>query len=105
PCPLLGDHLSGGNVLTENLEDILYKSELFTKLTDRNNLKGKCGECKYKFTCGGCRVMAYYLTGDVFAEDPTCFIDELSESELESFEKQTKTNFRKYYLLSKVGGF
>ncbi|MEA1874020.1 MAG: radical SAM protein [Bacteroidota bacterium] len=104
PCPLLGDHVSGGNVLNEDLSDILFKSELFTKITDRNNLKGKCGKCKYRYTCGGCRVMAYYLTGDVFAEDPTCFIDELSDDELEKLEKQTKANFRKYYMMAKMGG-
>jgi AdoMet-dependent heme synthase len=104
PCPLLGDHLSGGNVLQTPLQDILFKSELFVKITNRENLKGKCGACKYRFTCGGCRVMAYYLTGDVYAEDPTCFIDELSDDELEALEKQTKSNFRKYYILSKMGG-
>jgi radical SAM protein with 4Fe4S-binding SPASM domain len=104
PCPLLGDHLSGGNVLQTPLKDILFKSELFVKLTNRENLKGKCGSCKYRFTCGGCRVMAYYMTGDVFAEDPTCFINELSESELKTLEQQTKANFRKYYILSKIGG-
>jgi len=104
PCPLLGDNLSGGNVLKTPLHDILYKSELFVKITNRNNLKGKCGKCKYKFTCGGCRVMAYYMTGDVFAEDPTCFIEELSEDELMTLEKQTKSNFRKYYMMSKFGG-
>ncbi|HRW22119.1 MAG TPA: radical SAM protein, partial [Bacteroidales bacterium] len=104
PCPLLGDHVSGGNILETPLKDILFKSELFTKITARNNLKGKCGKCKYRFTCGGCRVMAYYLTGDVFAEDPTCFIEELSAEELEKLEKQTKSNFKKYYILAKMGG-
>ena len=39
--------------------------------------------------------MAYYETGDVFAEDPTCFIDELTPSELRELEQQTKRNFRK----------
>jgi hypothetical protein len=48
--------------------------------------------------------MAYYLKGDVFAEDPTCFIDELSDDEIKMIEKQTESNYRKYYIMSKYGG-
>lgn len=105
PCPLLGDHVSGGNILKTNLKDILFESDLFFKLTHRDNLKGECGKCNYRFTCGGCRVMSYYKTGDLFAEDPTCFIKDLNETEIHELEELTRKNFRKYYLLSKVGGF
>ncbi len=96
PCPLVSDHVSGGNVLKEDLYDILYKSELFTKIVDRSNLEGKCGKCKFRFTCGGCRVYSYYLTGNIFASDPTCFIDELSDSELKKLEAETAKNFKNY---------
>lgn len=96
PCPLLLDNISGGNVLKTELKDILFKSELFTKIVDRSNLKGKCKDCKYNYTCGGCRTMAYYQTGDVFGEDPTCFIDELSEEELKEMEKATIKGFKNY---------
>jgi radical SAM protein with 4Fe4S-binding SPASM domain len=104
PCPLLLDNISGGNVYEQDLKDILFKSELFTNIVDRSKLKGKCGSCKYNFTCGGCRVMAYYQTGDVMAEDPTCFIDELSEDEIAEFEKTTDKNFRSYNIMTNFGG-
>jgi len=103
PCPLLSDHLSGGNVLNEKLGDILFKSPLFTRIVQRNKLEGKCGKCKYNKTCGGCRTMAYYKTGDVFASDPTCFIDELSDEDLENFEQITAKNFRNYYRMNQFG--
>lgn len=96
PCPLFADSVFAGNVLNENLEDILFKSELFTRITNRKRLEGKCGNCKYTSTCGGCRVMAYYKTGNLFAEDPTCFISELSDDELADLEKRTARNFRNY---------
>ena len=96
PCPLFADSVFAGNVLDDNLEDILFKSELFCKITDRKNLEGKCGKCKYTSTCGGCRVMAYYKTGNPFAEDPTCFIDDLSKEELLEYEKRTAHNFKNY---------
>ncbi len=38
-----------------------------------SKLKGKCGECKYKRICGGgCRMVAYSLTGDFYESMDTC---------------------------------
>ncbi|MBI5539240.1 MAG: radical SAM protein [Bacteroidia bacterium] len=96
PCPLVSDHVSGGNVLIEDLYDILYKSELFSKIVNRNNLKGKCGKCKFRFTCGGCRVYSYYMTGDIYESDPTCFIEDLSDKELKVMEDETVKQYRNY---------
>ncbi|MBI5219220.1 MAG: radical SAM protein [Bacteroidia bacterium] len=104
PCPLLGDHLSGGNVKNTNLEDILFHSELFRKIISRKHFGGKCGTCKFNFTCGGCRAMAFYHTGDVFGEDPTCFINDISDSELKEMEKEVSGIFRNYVRLAKFGG-
>jgi len=103
PCPLVSDHVSGGNVITEELYDILYKSELFTKIVERSNLEGKCGKCKFRYTCGGCRVYSYYLTGNIFASDPTCFIDDLSSNELKELETKTAKNFKNYCRMVKIG--
>jgi AdoMet-dependent heme synthase len=104
PCPLVSDHFSGGNVLKEDLKDILFKSELFQKIIDREKLGGKCGKCKFNFTCGGCRAMAYYHNGDLFGEDPTCFIDDLSEDEIREIEKETTKQFKNYVRMSVFGG-
>ncbi len=102
PCPLLSDNISAGNVYQTPLKQILYESELMIKLINRKHLKGKCGSCKYNWTCGGCRVMAFYTTGDVFAEDPTCFIDELTEDELKKLEKATAKHFRNYNRMNEI---
>ncbi len=102
PCPLIGDHVSGGNVYETPLKDILFKSELFTKIVDRKNLEGKCGNCKYTYTCGGCRVMAYYYNGNVYGEDPTCFLNDLSEKEIEKIENETVRSFKNYVRMTKV---
>jgi len=103
PCPLVSDHVSGGNVLKQDLYDILYKSELFTKIVVRSNLEGECGKCKFRFTCGGCRVYSYYLTGNIFASDPTCFIKDLSVNQLNELEKVTAKNFKNYCRMVKIG--
>jgi len=39
-------------------------------------LKGRCGACAYKEICGGnTRIRALQLTGDPWAEDPACYLD------------------------------
>jgi AdoMet-dependent heme synthase len=103
PCPMFLDHVTGGNVMKTPLEEILFQSDLFTRIVQRDKLEGKCGSCRYKYTCGGCRVMAYYYTGNVFAEDPTCFIDELSEDEISQIESKTIKSFKNYLRMAKFG--
>ena len=103
PCPMFLDHVSGGNVYKIPLKEILNESELFQQIIDRNNLEGKCGNCKYTYTCGGCRVMAYYYTGNVYAEDPTCFLHELSDKEIKKKEEQIIESFKNYVRMAKFG--
>lgn len=39
-------------------------------------LKGRCGACGFKAVCGGnTRIRALQLTGDPWAEDPACYLD------------------------------
>ncbi len=103
PCPMFLDQVKGGNVLDTDLKEILFESALFKTITNRDALKGKCGNCRYTHTCGGCRVMAYFHTGDMYAEDPICFIDELSESELSGMEAETVKSFRNYVRMAYFG--
>lgn len=75
PCSRL--QIALGNVREVSLSDIWYSSEDLAMLRDRDNLKGKCGACRYKNWCGGCRAMALARLGDHFAEDPSCWIEEV----------------------------
>ena len=104
PCPLFADQVTGGNIRNMPLKEILFESTLFSQITNRQLLKGQCHSCKYNFTCGGCRVMAYFKSGDMLAEDPTCFIKDLNEEELSQIEKQTAKSFRDYVRMAGVGG-
>jgi len=73
PCPFVP--LSGGNVRQQPLEKIWYESELFNSLRDRERLTGeKCGSCRFKHICGGCRGRAYAHSGDYLGDDPLCFL-------------------------------
>jgi len=69
PCPYLPIKL--GNVRQEKFSEIWRNNKILLELRSLN-FKGKCGECAYKGTCGGCRARAYYRFGDYMAEDPDC---------------------------------
>lgn len=64
--------LAAGNVRSQPLAEIYRNAALFRQLRDTSNLKGKCGVCEFREICGGSRSRAYALTGDPFAEDPSC---------------------------------
>jgi AdoMet-dependent heme synthase len=64
--------LSAGNVRRDSLVDVYRSSPLFRTLRNADNLHGKCGECEYRYLCGGSRSRSYALTGDFMAEDPKC---------------------------------
>ena len=104
PCILLLDSLNAGNVREKSLYDIVDQSEIFQKLLNRDNLKGKCGRCRYNKTCGGCRAVAYYKTGDYLAEDPSCFFDPIDKTTICEYEEETNKNFKKYVLLAHQAG-
>jgi len=50
--------------------------------TDRYLRGPKCSPCRFKRYCkGGDRTRAYYLTGDIFGDDPLCPIPRLFGNE------------------------
>lgn len=91
PCVQLLDSTTVvGNVRRARLSELIAGHPTFTALRDRAaNLKGKCGRCRYRDSCGGCRAVAHYQSGDLFAEDPTCFFepaDRAMRCELETMQ-------------------
>lgn len=64
--------LDCGNVRNRHVADIYQNHPLFVSLRDSDALGGKCGRCEFRKICGGSRARAYGLTGDPFAEDPSC---------------------------------
>lgn len=45
--------------------------------SEPRSVKGRCGQCQYFDICGGnTRVRAQQLTGDPWAEDPACYLDD-----------------------------
>ena len=70
PCVFL--HLKVGNILKDDFEHLWDTNPVFLDLRDRDKLKPHCGECEYRYVCGGCRARAYNYFGDYLAPDPGC---------------------------------
>jgi radical SAM protein len=64
--------LTAGNVRDTSVTELYRDSPLFRDLRDTSKLKGVCGMCRFRDTCGGSRARAYALTGDYHAEEEFC---------------------------------
>jgi radical SAM protein with 4Fe4S-binding SPASM domain len=73
PCTFLP--IKVGNIREQRLTDIWLNSKTLNLLRQRSVLKGKCGTCEYRETCGGCRGRAYACTEDFLETDPVCLRD------------------------------
>jgi len=54
------------------LADAYRESRVFLDLRNPDWLKGRCGRCEFRASCGGSRARAFALTGDAAATDPWC---------------------------------
>lgn len=70
-CPYIPADGRSPSVLKTPLKEIWENDPFFLSLRTPA-LTGRCAECAYKETCGGCRARAYATTGSLMAEDPWC---------------------------------
>jgi len=87
PCPYLPAR--AGNVRETPLKQIWQESPVLLALRDPSLLTGKCGRCRYRDVCGGCRARSFrtgvnmtdmcggitrpdHPAGDLCGEDPWC---------------------------------
>lgn len=101
PCGILLDEVRCGNVRERSLYDIVNGDDTFQRVLDRHGLQGKCGRCRYKLTCGGCRAMALFAHGDIMAEDPTCFFEPEDERTVSPHEDETNRMFKRYVRMAR----
>ncbi len=68
PCKILDANGKQPSSLKEEYEQSQTVKELLSR-----KLKGKCGSCRLKRICGGCRAIPFALTGELMGEDSTCW--------------------------------
>lgn len=64
--------IKAGSIREKSFQEIYQNSDLFQKLRNPALLKGKCGACSYKTTCGGCRARAFSASKNFLQEEPFC---------------------------------
>ncbi len=94
PCQFWG-HVSLGNVRERPFSAIWADEShpLLAKLRRKAEwLTGpRCGACAYKSLCAGCRIRAEAVHGDVWADDPACYLtdDEIAAEPLAAAREAT----------------
>ena len=77
PCQFWG-HVSLGNIHDRPLSEI-WRDEsnpIMAMLRHKaDHLTGpRCSNCRHKNVCAGCRIRAEVVHGDMWADDPACFL-------------------------------
>ncbi|MDD5157615.1 radical SAM protein [Sulfurimonas sp.] len=70
---------TAGNIIEKDFGDIWKGGELLDKLRvhPRTYISGICSDCEQIDICnGGSRARAYAVTGDLWSEDPSCYLTE-----------------------------
>ena len=77
-CQFWG-HMTLGNIRETPFSQIWNDpdNEFLAKMREKpKHLKGKCGRCKHNSICAGCRIRAETIHGDIWEEDPQCYLTE-----------------------------
>jgi len=64
-----------GNIRYTSFRRIWLETPLLRELRDKDKLKGICGQCPYRYVCGGCRARAYAYLNDPLGPDPGCLFN------------------------------
>ena len=70
-CPQMG--VGNYNIKDKDIKYI-WDNDPYFQLLRKRELKGKCGQCDLRNSCGGCRVDAFLKYNDIMAEDPGCWL-------------------------------
>lgn len=71
PCPYIPVNGSSLSLKENTLRHIWENGSEFISLRE-GTLSGRCAECEFSVSCGGCRARALAANGDFLSEDPWC---------------------------------
>jgi radical SAM protein with 4Fe4S-binding SPASM domain len=85
PCVFMP--VTVGNI-REGFLHVWQNSEIMNDLRSRDELKGECADCPFRYVCGGCRARAYAYFNDVMGPDPGCIQNEYYWNALKQIESE-----------------
>jgi radical SAM protein with 4Fe4S-binding SPASM domain len=74
PCAVLPITILDANQKSADEIRREYANSLIVRNLLVRKLNGKCGSCRLKQVCGGCRAVAYSLGGGLLGSDNTCWL-------------------------------
>ncbi|MDH5755450.1 MAG: radical SAM protein [Nitrospinota bacterium] len=88
PCPYMENTV--GDLTISSFQDIWNNSPQLSRYR-QPEYEGKCGDCRYRLLCGGCRARAMATTGNDMGEDQWCVYEpEGKEVAIENIDTQSK---------------
>ncbi len=78
PCPYM-DNVAG-SIVESDFVSIWNESEGLSRYREPE-YDGKCGRCKYRLLCGGCRARALATDGNDMGEDAWCVYEPIGQEE------------------------
>ena len=77
PCSMIQEVILDLNQC-KTLDDLIkqYQNSKLVKRLFERKFSGKCGQCKKRYLCGGCRASAKGRTNDLFGTDESCWLNE-----------------------------
>lgn len=74
PCPFLNEIiLNASHISASNIAKKYSNSNFIRSMLDRKFV-GKCQKCSRKYSCGGCRARALAFNGNIWSDDPYCWV-------------------------------
>ena len=64
--------LECGRFPEHSVVEVYQSHPTFVSLQNPDNYKGICGDCEYRYVCGGSRARAFAVTGDPLGAEPDC---------------------------------
>jgi radical SAM protein with 4Fe4S-binding SPASM domain len=106
PCNYLRVKL--GNIFETTIMDIYNNNPIVAKLRNRE-VTGRCGNCKHRIECGGCRTRAKLETGDMFGGIISCqssvdghILEDVANKMLKKASKKYKREIKLFEIYSKI---
>jgi len=73
-----------GNIMEilDRFDDWWAHDKVLNDLRNKDALSYHCGQCPFRYVCGGCRARAYGYFHDYMAPDPGCILNKAAYESL-----------------------
>jgi radical SAM protein with 4Fe4S-binding SPASM domain len=82
PCVFFPMKIGNIMEILDRFDDWWAHDKVLNDLRDKDALESYCGQCPFRYVCGGCRARAYGYFHDYMAPDPGCILNKAAYESL-----------------------